>query len=190
MVTGERGDSDALTRHGIEEYWVEAGLLQIWAVRSTEFGLDNHLAMVSGLVAERDPAVAVVDGIGSLISGPTRSEVTLMLARKFHMFKAQGITAMATVLTEGDAEATIGGSSRADTWLLLRNVESNGKRNRLLSVLKSRGTAHSDQVREFVLTDHWAELVDVHVAPGGGDDRCPGRLGHGRSALGRSRRGH
>ena len=147
--------------------WVQAGLLRMWAVRSTEFGLDNHLAMVSGLIAEHDPAVAVVDGIGSLISGPSRSEVTLMLARKFHLFKARGITAMATVLTGEDAEAAIGVSSRADTWLLLRTVESDGKRSRLLSVLKSRGSGHSDQVREFALTDHGVELVDVPVDPGG-----------------------
>jgi circadian clock protein KaiC len=82
------------------------------------------------------------------------------------MFKARGITAMATVLTEGDAEAAIGVSSRADTWLL-RAVESDGTRSRLLSVLKSRGSGHSDQVREFALTGHGVELVDVPVDPGG-----------------------
>ena len=54
-----------------------------------------------------------------------------------------------------------------DTWLLLRNVEANGERNRLLFVLKSRGTAHSNQVREFVLTDHGVELVEVYVGPAG-----------------------
>ena len=69
-----------------------------------------------------------------------------MLARKFHLFKDRGITAMATVLAEQDGKTAMGVSSRADTWLLLRNVESNGKRNRLLFVLKSRGTAHSDDV--------------------------------------------
>jgi len=149
------------------ERWVQAGLLRIWAVRSAEFGLDNHLAMVSGLVAEHAPAVVVVDGIGSLISGPSRSEVALMLARKFHMFKDRGITAMATVLTGQDAETAIGGSSRADTWLLLRNVESGGDGGRLLFVRKSRGTAHSRQIREFVLTGHGIELADVYAGPAG-----------------------
>ncbi len=90
-----------------------------------------------------------------------------MLARKFHLFKDRGITAMATVLAEQDGKTAMGVSSRADTWLLLRNVESNGKRNRLLFVLKSRGTAHSDDVREYALTDHGVELFDVHVGPGG-----------------------
>jgi circadian clock protein KaiC len=147
--------------------WVEAGLLRVWAVRSAELGLDNHLAMLSGLIAEYAPDVAVVDGIGSLLVGHSRAEVSLMLARKFYLFKEGGITAMATVLAEEDVETAMGVSSRADTWLLLRNVESNGKRSRLLSVLKSRGSAHSDQVREFALTDHGTELVDVSVGPGG-----------------------
>ena len=74
---------------------------------------------------------------------------------------------MTTVCSPEDIETAVGVSSRADTWLLLRNVESNGKSNRLLSVLKQRGSAHSDQFREFVLTDHGIELADVYVGPGG-----------------------
>ena len=147
--------------------WAEAGLLRIWAVRPTEFGLENHLAIVSGLLAEHAPAVAVVDGTASLLGGHAHGEVISMLARQFNLFKARGITTMATILTEGDAETAVGVSSQADTWLLLRNDESNGERNRLLFVLKSRGSANSNQVREFVLTDHGVELVDVYVGPAG-----------------------
>ena len=147
--------------------WVEAGLLRIWAVRSGEFGLDNHLAVVSGLVADLAPAVAVVDGMASLVSGPSHTEVNLMLARKFQMFKARGVTAMTTVFSQEDIETAVGVSSQADTWLLLRTVESSGKRNRLLYVLKQRGSAHSDQVREFALTDHGIELADVYEGPEG-----------------------
>jgi circadian clock protein KaiC len=58
-------------------------------------------------------------------------------------------------------------TSMVDTWLQLRNTEANGERNRLLFVLKSRGTAHSNQVREFVLTDHGVELVDVYIGAAG-----------------------
>ena len=145
--------------------WVEAGLLRIWAVRSAEFGMDNHLTVVSGLVAEHAPAVAMVDGMASLISGSSRAEVTLMLARKFHIFKTRGITAIATVLSQEDAETAAGVSSRADTWLLLRSVESAGERKRLLFVCKQRGSAHSNQVREFLLTDHGIEFGDVYVGP-------------------------
>ena len=147
--------------------WAEAGLLRIWAVRLTEFGLENHLAIVSGLLAEHAPAVAVVDGTASLLGGHAHGEVISMLARQFNLFKARGITTMATILTEGDAETAVGVSSQADTWLLVRNDESNGERNRLLFVLKSRGSANSNQVREFVLTDHGVELVDVYVGPAG-----------------------
>ena len=106
-------------------------------------------------------------GLASLLDGSPRGEVISMLARKFNLFKARGITTMATILTEGDAETAVGVSSQADTWLLLRNDESNGERNRLLFVLKSRGSANSNQVREFVLTDHGVELVDVYVGPAG-----------------------
>ena len=141
---------------------MEAGLLRISAVRPGEFGMDNHLAVVSGLVAEHAAAVAVVDGIASLISGSSRTEVTMMLARKFHIFKARRITSIATVLSQEDTETAVGVSSRADTWLLLRNVESTGERHRLLTVCKQRGSAHSNQDRDFVLTDQGIELADVY----------------------------
>jgi circadian clock protein KaiC len=78
-----------------------------------------------------------------------------------------GIQGLDEILTDGDAETAVSVSSQADTWLLLRNVESNGERNRLLFVLKSRGSANSNQVREFVLTDHGVELIDVYVGPAG-----------------------
>ena len=109
----------------------------------------------------------MLDGIASLAHGPSGPEVTSMVARQIDLLKAAGITAMATTLAHEDEASTVGMSSMVDTWLLLRNVESNGERNRLLFVLKSRGSAHSNQVREFVLTDHGVELVDVYVGPGG-----------------------
>ena len=90
-----------------------------------------------------------------------------MLARQIDLLKTRGITAMATTLVREDEASTVGVSSLVDTWLLLRNVESNGERNRLLYVLKSRGSPHSNQVREFVLTDHGVELIDVYVGAGG-----------------------
>jgi circadian clock protein KaiC len=86
-------------------------------------------------------------------------------------FKREHITALFTSLTSGGnalEDSEVGVSSLMDTWLLLRNIESNGERNRGLYVLKSRGMAHSNQIREFVLTDHGIELVDVYVGPAGG----------------------
>ena len=147
--------------------WVEAGLLRIWAARPLAFGLETHLTILARLTDEHRPAVAVLDGIASLADQPTRAEVVSMVARQVHLLKARGITALATTLALEVESSGVGVSSLMDTWLLLRNVESNGERNRLLFVIKSRGTAHSNQVREFVLTDHGVELLDVYVGPGG-----------------------
>jgi circadian clock protein KaiC len=147
--------------------WAEAGLLRMWAARPTVFGLETHLAILARLIEEFGPAVAVLDGIASLIHGPSGPEVTSMLARQIDLLKGAGITAMATTLAHADETSTVGISSLVDTWLLLRNVESDGERDRLLYVLKSRGSAHSNQVREFVLTDHGVDLLDVYVGPAG-----------------------
>jgi len=147
--------------------WVETGLLRIWAARPSAFGLETYLTILARLMDEHRPAVAVLDGINSLAEQPTRAEMVSMVARQVHLLKARGITALATTLALEVESSGAGVSSLMDTWLLLRNVESNGERNRLLFVLKSRGTAHSNQVREFVLTDHGVELVDVYVGPGG-----------------------
>jgi len=147
--------------------WTDAGLLHIWPARPATLGLETHLALLVQLLDEVTPTVTVLDGIASFGDGVAAAEVTSMLARKMDMLKARGITTLATALGNGDAPSTLSVSSMVDTWLLLRNVESNGERNRLLFVLKSRGTAHSNQVREFVLTDHGAELVDVYVGAAG-----------------------
>ena len=115
--------------------------------------------------------MAVLDGIASLSSGlvttEVPTEVNSIVARKIDLFKSRGITSVITALDQGEIPNAPAVSSMVDTWLLLRNIEANGERNRLLFVLKSRGTAHSNQVREFVLTDHGIELVDVYVGAAG-----------------------
>jgi circadian clock protein KaiC len=147
--------------------WIDAGLLHVWPARPSTLGLETHLALLVQLLDEVTPTVTVLDGIASFGDGVAAGEVTSMLARKMDMLKARGITTLATALGNGDDASTLSVSSMVDTWLLLRNFESNGERNRLLFVLKSRGTAHSNQVREFVLTDRGAELVDVYVGAAG-----------------------
>jgi circadian clock protein KaiC len=147
--------------------WTDAGLLHIWPARPSAFGLETHLALLVQLLDEVTPTVTVLDGIASFAHGVAASEVTSMVARQMDLLKARGITTLATALGHGDEASTLSVSSMVDIWLLLRNFESNGERNRLLFVLKSRGTAHSNQVREFVLTNHGAELVDVYVGPAG-----------------------
>ena len=147
--------------------WVQAGLLRIWAARPSAFGLETHLAILARLIEEETPSVAVLDGIASLSNGTLTTEVTSIVARQIDLLKSRGITSVITALGQGEDVSTVTVSAMVDTWLQLRNTEANGERNRLLFVLKSRGTAHSNQVREFVLTDHGVELVDVYVGAAG-----------------------
>ena len=150
--------------------WVRKGLLRFEAVRSTLYGLEQHLVSIHKAVNDFQPARVVVDPITNLtaISGD-QGEVKAMLMRMVDFLKNQGITAVFTSLTEGGntAEQTeVGVSSLMDTWLLLRNVEAAGERNRLVFVLKSRGMSHSNQVREFLLSDQGIRLTDVYVGRG------------------------
>jgi circadian clock protein KaiC len=160
------------------EPWLRKGLLQIQAERATTSGLEEHLSSMHRLIEENRPRVVVVDPISNLISVGTSVEVRAMLARLIDFMKVKQTTALFSSLTadEDNPEATdIGISSFMDTWLVLRNIEVNGERNRTLNVLKSRGMAHSNQVREFVLTRDGLKLVDTV------------RDRHGRVAIGSRR---
>jgi circadian clock protein KaiC len=142
-------------------------LLRIWAARPSAFGLETHLAILAGLVEEEKPSVAVLDGITSLSNGNLTTEVVSSVARQIDLLKSRGITSVITAPGAGEDVNAVSVSAMVDTWLQLRNIEANGERNRLLFVLKSRGTAHSNQVREFVITDHGVELVDVYIGAAG-----------------------
>jgi circadian clock protein KaiC len=149
--------------------WIDEGLLQVRAVRPTAFGFEEHLAMLHQLMDEHEPQLVVLDAVASLSLGGAQSATTSAISRDLDLLKGRGVTSIMTTLTHGEREESseVDVSSLCDTWLLLRNDESNGERNRLLFVIKSRGTAHSNQVREFVLTDDGAELLDVYVGPNG-----------------------
>ena len=146
------------------EPWLRKGLLQIHAARPTTSGLEGHLSAMHRLIEEKKPRVVVVDPISNLISVGTSIEVKAMLARLIDFMKMKEMTALFTSLTMDDShpEGTdVGISSFMDTWLVLRNIEMNGERTRTLDVVKSRGMAHSNQVREFVLTKEGLKLLDV-----------------------------
>jgi circadian clock protein KaiC len=146
------------------EPWLRKGLLQIHAARPTTSGLEGHLSAMHRLIEQSRPRVVVVDPISNLISVGTSFEVKAMLARLIDFMKVKQMTAMFTSLTvdEGHPEGTdMGISSFMDTWLVLRNIEVNGERNRLLDVLKSRGMPHSNQVREFVLTSGGLKVIEA-----------------------------
>ena len=150
--------------------WVKKGLLRFDATRPTFHGLEMHLLRMHKLVRETNARVVVVDPITSYISLGDTLEVKSMLSRLIDFFKAHQITAFFTSLTEGGSaleQSEVGISSLMDTWILLRHIETNGERNRGIWVLKSRGMAHSNQIREFVFTDHGIELVDVYLGSAG-----------------------
>jgi circadian clock protein KaiC len=157
---------------GIElKPWVDKGLLRFHSVRSSFYSLEMHLAVVYKLVRQFKPKVVVIDPLTTFLGEGDKNEVKAMLTRLIDIMKSQQITAMFTSLTSGGManleQTEIGISSIMDTWLFLRDIEINGERNRGLYVLKSRGMAHSNQIREFLLTDHGIELVDVYVGSGG-----------------------
>lgn len=149
------------------EPWVNKGLLQIHSSRPTLHGLEQHLVMMHDAVSGFRPSVVVVDPISNLSLDRNEPEVKPTLMRLIDFLKQQQITTLFTSLTTGGGttpeDSQLGVSSLMDTWLLLRNVEFNGERNRTIYVLKSRGMAHSNQVREFVLSDTGIDLVDVYL---------------------------
>lgn len=150
--------------------WVKKGLLQFHATRPTFYGLETHLATSIKLIENFTPDIVVLDPITAFAEGENQGDVKVMLLRLVDYLKTNGITAFFTSLTSNDngAETTdVYVSSLIDTWLLLRDIEVGGERNKGLYVLKSRGMAHSNQIREFRLTDHGIELLDVYVGPGG-----------------------
>jgi circadian clock protein KaiC len=151
------------------EPWVRKGLLQFHAARPTYGGIEQVLLLTHKRITSFQPSVVVVDPVTNLLMVSTQNEVRSMLTRLVDFLKTQGITAIFTSLTAaGSLEASEADvSSLMDTWLLLKNIEVGGERNRALYVLKSRGMEHSNQIREFVLTDDGLRLLDVYLGPEG-----------------------
>jgi circadian clock protein KaiC len=153
------------------EQWVEQGLLHIEAARPTLNGLEQHLVTVHKRITTFRPDAVIIDPISNLISVGDLQEVRSMLTRLIDYLKVNGITAFFTSLVSGrhvQQELTEEGvSSLVDTWLSVRDLEGIGERNRGISILKSRGMAHSNQVREFFVTSHGVQLLDVVIGPSG-----------------------
>jgi circadian clock protein KaiC len=150
------------------EPYVKKGLLRLEAWRPSQSGLEMHLVRIHKLVERYDPAVVIVDPVTNLMVGNSR-ETHAMLMRLLDFLKTRQVTAFFTALTQGGqplerTEVQI--SSLIDTWLLVRGVELNGERNRCLYVLKSRGMANSNQIREFVMTSKGIRLLPIYVGAG------------------------
>ncbi|OGJ90552.1 MAG: KaiC 1 [Candidatus Raymondbacteria bacterium RifOxyA12_full_50_37] len=149
--------------------WEGKGLLKFHSTRPTLYGLEAHLVRIHKLVEEFHPTAVIMDPITNLAAIGESLEVKSMLTRIIDYLKNKQITTVFTSLTEGggaSAQSEVGISSLMDTWILLRHLETDGERNRLLYVLKSRGMAHSNQVREFVLSGKGVHLRDVYIGAG------------------------
>jgi circadian clock protein KaiC len=149
---------------------LQSGLLRFHASRPTLYGFEMHLATMHKEIKGFRPSVVVLDPISNFVAAGELSEAAQFLLRLVDYLKAEGITTLMTNLTSGSSaleQTEIGISSLIDTWLLLRDIELQGERNRGLYVLKSRGMRHSNQVREFVLTERGIDVLDVYVGPEG-----------------------
>jgi circadian clock protein KaiC len=151
------------------EPWVKKGRLQFHATRVSEQGLEKHLFYVQQAVAKIKPDLVVVDAVTDFTNLGVLLEVRQMVLRLIDFLKQREITSLCTsMVSHADLEETgVGLSSAFDTWIHLTNVQNNLERNRTIVVVKSRGMAHSNQVREFVLTDKGVKLEDIYASPAG-----------------------
>jgi circadian clock protein KaiC len=150
--------------------WRERKLLECMALRATSHGYESHLAFMHKRVDEFAPSAVILDPIGTFLTAGAADEVQVLLVRLIDMLKSRGVTIMLSSLTHaGDAleQTRIAVSSMVDTWLLLKQLETNGERNRCLYVLKSRGMAHSNQIREFLITAQGIDLIEPYLGPEG-----------------------
>ena len=149
---------------------VKRGLLRFHSARPSLYGLEMHLATMFKEIATFQPDVVIIDPITSLMDSGTDSERKGMVTRLIDYLKAGQVTSLFTSLTQGghvlqQSEAAM--SSLMDAWVLLQDFEGNGERNRVLYVLKARGMAHSNQIREFLISDHGIDVVDAYIGPSG-----------------------
>jgi circadian clock protein KaiC len=150
--------------------WVEQGLLRVQASRPTLSGLEMHLAQMHKAISDFRPHVVVADPINSFLKGSNLAEVKTMLILLVDLLKTAQITALFTSLTASGGsleQSEVGISSIIDTWVIVKYIESNGEHNRGLYILKSRGMNHSNQIREFLLTDKGVDLCDVYIGERG-----------------------
>jgi circadian clock protein KaiC len=149
---------------------ISAGLLQMHASRPTLFGLEMHLVAIHKKIRKFKPSTVILDPITNLITVGSVAEVKSILIRLIDYLQSENITVMFTALTLNNIvneQTDEGVSSLVDAWLLVRDIETNGERNRGMYIMKSRGMKHSNQVREFVINDKGLDLLDVYLSPEG-----------------------
>ena len=149
---------------------IDAGLLEMHASRPTLNGLEMHLVSMYKKIKQFKPKIVILDPITNLVTVGSVSEVKAMLMRLIDFLQSEQITVLFTALslnTIVNEQTDEGVSSLVDAWILVRDIESNGERNRGMYIMKSRGMKHSNQVREFIITDDGLDLVDVYLGNDG-----------------------
>jgi len=172
------------------ERWTKKGLLEFVAARASMRSLEEHLLVLQRTADMFKPTLVVVDAINDFSTMGSGLAVKWMTTRMVDFFKSRGITALFTSLVTGtDIEDTgVGVSSTMDVWMHLVNVPSDLERNRIMYIIKARGMAHSNQVREFLITNTGVKLVEVYTGPSGallGSARLTQEADGKRSALDR-----
>lgn len=150
--------------------WIDSGVLRFYATRPTTHGLEMHLVNIHKIVRDWKPSIVVLDPVTGLLQSGSLPETRSMLLRMVDFLKEQEITAVMTTLTsdpEMPERTDVEISSLVDAWVLLRDIESGGERNRGLYILKARGLAHSNQIREFLLTNEGLALREVYLGDAG-----------------------
>lgn len=149
--------------------WLDKGCLQVYAARAWAYSLTDHLHRMLERVGEIEAEVVIIDPVSSLLELGAGQEAKIMLTCLVDQLKSQGVTLLMTSLEIGEDAHDLAGvaiSDLVDAWLSLRDVESSGERNRTLAIIKSRGMSHSNQIREYLITDRGVELADVYVGLG------------------------
>jgi len=149
---------------------LKSGLLRMYSARTESTGPEDHLAKVKALIRDHSPRCVVIDPISAIAKAGAVEAARAVASRLIYMLKDRGITVFLTAINQGDdpaAEATdLQVSTIADTWIHLSYLIRSGERNRALTIIKSRGTWHSNQVRELVLSSGGPVLADVYTAGG------------------------
>ncbi|WP_454801896.1 circadian clock protein KaiC [Mucilaginibacter phyllosphaerae] len=149
---------------------VDNGYLIFNASRPNLYGLEMHLVAMHKIIKKHKPTVVIIDPITNFINIGSVSEVKNMLVRIIDFLQEEQISVMFTALSLNNIvneQTDEGVSSLVDAWILVRDIEFNGERNRGLYVMKSRGMKHSNQVREFVITGEGLDMIDVFLGPDG-----------------------
>lgn len=150
--------------------WIKKGLLRYEAARPSMFGLEMHLVRMHKAIQAFRPSVVVIDPLSSMLQAGDNEEARNTMLRIVDHLKERQITGVFTHLVADSMQqehTDMAISSLVDTWILLRDIELGGERNRAIYILKARGMAHSNQIREFLLTNRGIELRDAYLGPSG-----------------------